>query len=135
MKIAIVCAEFNSDITEKMLSAALAQAKKEGIEVAQIVRVPGALEIPFALNRLLSKKEIDGAATLGSVIQGQSEHDRLVAFTAAEKIVSLSLKYDKPVSLGISGPRINKKQALARATEYGARSIETLAKLNKNVKC
>jgi len=65
---------------------------------------------------------------------GQAEHDRLVAFTAAEKIVSLSLKYDKPVSVGISGPRINKKQALARGAEYGKRSIQTLKKLQQNLK-
>lgn len=133
MKIAIVCAEFNLEITNKMLDAALAQAKEDNFEVVHVVRVPGVLEIPFALKKILAKKNVEAAATLGCVMQGQTEHDRLVAFTAAEKILALSLEFDKPVSMGISGPRMNKKQANARANEFGKRSIETLKNLQKSL--
>lgn len=134
MKIGIVASGFNPKITKKMLDAALLEAKKQKVQVLHVVKVPGVLEIPLALKKLLKRKEIEGVACLGAVVQGQTEHDRLVAFTSAEKIISLSLESEKPVSMCISGPRITRKQGVARAKEYGKRSIETLIKLEKNLK-
>lgn len=132
--IGIIISEFNSGITKKMLKAALMQAKADGVNIVCVIWVPGCLEIPFALKKLLKKKEIQAVATLGAVLQGQTEHDRLVAFTCAEKIVSLSLQFEKPVSIGIIGPSASKKQAIARAKKYGKKSITTLKKLILNLK-
>lgn len=134
MRIAIIISEFHPKIKQKMLSAALLEAKKQRIAVKKVVQVPGALEIPLALKKALQKKEIDAAATLGAVIQGETEHDRLVAFTCAEKILSLSLEFEKPVSICIAGPRISKKLAQKRASDYGKRSITTLKEMEKRLK-
>lgn len=134
MKIAIIVSDFNSQITSKMLDAAIKEARKQDLQIKHLVRVPGVLEIPFALKKILKKKDIGAVATIGAVLQGKTEHDRLVAYTAAEKITALSLEYEKPVSVGITGPRMTRKQAMQRAYIFGKRSIETLIDLRKNLK-
>lgn len=134
MKIAIVASEFNKEITDKMLEAALAEAAKENFSVLAVVAVPGALEAPLAVKKLLKKKEIEGVAVLGAVIQGKTEHDRLVAFTAADKLLGLSLEFEKPVAVCISGPRITQELASLRAEGYGKRSIQTLKNMQKSLK-
>ena len=134
MNIAIVASEFHKDIVQKMVDAAHAQAKNDNHKIVSVTWVPGALEIPFALKKILAKKKVDTAACLGAVIQGKTEHDRLVAFTSAKAILDLSLLFDKPVSICIAGPRISRALAAKRATDYGTRSIETLTNLQKNLK-
>lgn len=129
MKIGIVVSEFNPKITKKMLSVALKEAKNLGLIVFEVVTVSGAFEIPFAAKQLLKKKEIDGVATLGAIIKGGTDHDQVIAHAVAKKLLDLSLEFDKPVSLGISGPNITKKQAFARAKEYGNRSVQAVVAL------
>ena len=134
MKIAIVASEFNKEITDKMLQAALKETKKEGIKVQYVVKVPGALETALATKKLLKKKGIEGVVVLGAVIQGKTGHDRLVAFTAADKLLALSLEFEKPVAVCISGPGITSKLAFSRAEGYGKRSIQTLKNMQKSLK-
>lgn len=134
MKIAIVASEFNKEITGKMLKAALTEAEKEGIRVQYVVKVPGALETALAAKKLLKKKSVEGVAVLGAVIRGKTGHDRLVAFTAADNLLALSLEFEKPVAVCISGPGITKELALSRAEGYGKRSVQTLKNMQKSLK-
>ncbi len=114
-----------------MLEAALKTAKELGIEVAQKVEVTGAFEIPFATKQLLEKKDIHGVATLGAVIKGETDHDQVIAHSVAKKLLDLSCEYNKPVSLGISGPNISREQATVRSLEYGKRSVVAVFELLK----
>ena len=66
---------------------------------------------------------------MGAVVQGSTSHDEIVAYTSAEKITELSLKYDKPVGYGISGPRMTIEQARARAKEFSVRAVEAVVKM------
>ncbi len=107
-KLGIAVAEFNSEITLKMLEIAKEHATSLGAEVVKVIKVPGAFDLPFAVKKLLTLPEIDAVATLGCVIENETEHDEIVAHNAARKIMDLSLEYNKPVGLGISGPGMNK---------------------------
>ena len=69
MKLGIVVAEFNSEITSKMESAARDYAESKGIFVAEIIHVPGVYDIPLAAKKLLKKKNIDAVVALGSVFK------------------------------------------------------------------
>jgi len=129
--IAIVYSNYNSDITKKMVGNALKVAKKLNLDVKETITVPGVLEIPFVVKKLLENKNIEGIATLGAVIKGDTDHDDLVAYTAAHKLVDLSLKYNKPVSIGIIGPNASKEVAIKRIIEYSTRAIETINKMLK----
>jgi len=131
MKIAIVVSKFNEEITSKMLVSALKQAKELGVEVVETIKVIGAFEIPYAVKQLLKKKEIDGVATLGAVVKGETDHDQVITHAVTKKLLDLSIEFDKPVSLGISGPGITKEQAMARAEGYGKRSVQAVVELLK----
>ncbi len=133
LKIGLVVSEYNKEITSAMEETALAQAKALRVEIVKKIFVPGFFDSPLAVKKLLEKKEIQGVVVLGAVIQGQTSHDELVAFTAAEKISELSLKYDKPVTLGVCGPRISKEDAVKRIEPYSKRAVEGVIKLIRNL--
>ena len=103
MKIGIVVSEFNYDITMMMLERAKEHAKFLGAEVCEVVKVPGVFDMPLDVKRLVQKDGVDGVATLGAVIEGETEHDDVVIQQAARKITDLSVEYNKPIGLGITG--------------------------------
>lgn len=133
IKMGIVVAEYNYDITMMMLERASSHAGFLGCEVNHIVRVSGVYDIPFALARLLNRNDIDCAVTLGAVIEGETGHDEVVIGQAARKIIDLSIQYNKPVGLGISGPGMSRLQAQARI-DNAKNAVESCVKLVNNTK-
>ena len=131
IRIGIIVAEFNYDVTYIMLQKALNHAKFLGVEVTYVVKVPGTYDIPFMLNELLKKDDVDGVVVLGAVIQGETKHDEVVAHQSARKIIDLSIQYGKPVGFGVIGPGATRLQALERAEEYARRAVEAVVKLVK----
>ncbi|MEB3772932.1 MAG: 6,7-dimethyl-8-ribityllumazine synthase [Desulfurococcales archaeon] len=133
-KIGLVVSEFNYDITRIMLEKALSHASFLGAEVLVVYKVPGAFDTPFAVKQLLDKTDVEGVAVLGAVIEGETEHDEVVAHQAARKIMDLGLEYGKPITLGIIGPGASRSQAVERAEEYSARAVESLVKMIRRKK-
>jgi len=134
VRLALVVAEFNYDVTQLMLQKAIDHAKFLGAEVVYVVRVPGVYDIPIVLRDLVMKEEVDAVATLGAVIQGATKHDEVVAQQAARKILDISVESGKPVTLGIIGPGANRIQALERVEEYARRAVEAAVKLARRKK-
>ncbi len=134
VRLALVVAEFNYDVTQLMLQKAVDHAKFLGAEVVYVVKVPGVYDIPMVLKDLLMKEEVDAVATLGAVIQGATKHDEVVAQQAARKILDISVESGKPVTLGIIGPGANRIQALERVEEYARRAVEAAVKLARRKK-
>ena len=118
-------AEFNDKITSLMLTEAMNHAKKVGATITFVCKVPGSFDTPLMVKILLEKTEVDAVATLGAIIKGDTLHDEVIATVLSEKLAGLSLRYDKPVSLGISGPGMTWNQGIKRAKEYSRRSVET----------
>ncbi|OIO25642.1 6,7-dimethyl-8-ribityllumazine synthase [Candidatus Micrarchaeota archaeon CG1_02_55_22] len=112
--IGIAVAGFHAGLANSMLAAALDEAKKQGLAVGAVYRVPGAFELPLAAKHLFDNG-VDGVVALGVVIKGGTNHDELVAGNAARKLADLSLEYKKPVGLGVIGPGVSKEQARVRA--------------------
>jgi 6,7-dimethyl-8-ribityllumazine synthase len=138
--LAIVVSEFNSEITFKMLEGARDHTGTVSAKVNYIMYVPGTFDMPLAVERLLKKKNVDAVVTLGAVIKGDTRHDDIVAENAARLIADLSLKYGKPVTLGIAGPGMTIEQARARAKILPVRAVNAavnmvlrLRKLQKTV--
>ena len=125
-KIAIVVSKFNSEITMKMKKTAVERAKELEVDVVKIVEVPGAFEIPLAVKELLEDKKIQAAATLGTIIKGDTNHDEVIAHAIAKKLLDLSIEYSKPVSLGISGPNITWQQSGKKVKEYATRAVDSV---------
>lgn len=129
MNIAIVAAEFNQEVTSKMLDVALEKAKSLKLNVKFTSKVPGIFDMPVVIDTLLQKKEVDAVVTLGAVIKGETKHDELIANAVAKSLIELSIKYGKPVTLGITGPGMTERQAQARIRPVAERAIESAEKI------
>jgi len=128
IRLGFVVSEFNREITYMMEKLAEEHAEFLNAEVIYKILVPGTFDIPLAVKRLLEKEEIDAVVTIGCVIEGETEHDEIVLHNAARKIADLSLQYNKPVTLGVSGPGMTRLQAEERV-EYGKRAVEAAVKM------
>lgn len=126
-------AEFNDEITSRMLEVALEKAKSLKLQVKYSCKVPGSYDMPLVVDTLLQKKEIDGVVTLGSIIKGQTKHDEVIANATAKSLTELSIKHQKPVSLGISGPGMQERHAYARIRPVAERAVEAVVKLAKEL--
>jgi 6,7-dimethyl-8-ribityllumazine synthase len=98
-RFAIVVSRFNNVITEKLLKACLDEFSRNGIAdpEIQVVKVPGAFEIPLTALKLAQKKNIAAVICLGAVVRGQTFHYELVAFEAARGAQDVALRTGKPV--------------------------------------
>jgi 6,7-dimethyl-8-ribityllumazine synthase len=132
IRIGAVVSEFNYDITSMMLKVAHEHAEFLGAEITKVVKVPGVFDMGLAVKKLLQRRDIDGVITIGAVIEGETEHDELVIQHAARKIADLSLEYNKPVGLGISGPGMTRLQAADRI-ERGKAAVEAVVKLHRRL--
>lgn len=126
MRIGIVRAFFNEAYTEEMLEAATKEANKLGIQIKYIVEVPGAHEIPIATKKLLKKDDVDGVATLGTVIKGSTDHDEILCKNVSKQLLEISCKYEKPVGLGIIGPNASWSQVEERTEAYAEKSVDAV---------
>ena len=133
MNIAIVVSEFNEEITFRMLEVAKEKANSMQLIISHVCMVPGAYDMPIVVDKLLQNQNIDGVATLGAIIKGQTKHDEVISHTTAQSLTNLSLKYQKPVSLGISGPGMQEKHAYARIRPVAERAVEALVKISKEL--
>lgn len=129
MNIAIVVSEFNEEVTFRMLSIAEEKAKKLKLKINYTCKVPGAYDMPLVVDVLLQKKDVDGVVTLGAIIKGQTKHDEVIAHSTANALTALSIKYQKPVSLGITGPGMQERQAYARIRPVAERAVESVVKI------
>lgn len=128
-KLGLVVSLFNSEITGEMSKKAKERTKELGVKIIKIIEVPGSFEIPLAVKELLKDKEIEGVVTIGTIIKGGTDHDMVVAHSVARKLLDLSLEYNKPVSLGISGPNITWQQSEKRIDEYAIRAVDSVVKM------
>jgi 6,7-dimethyl-8-ribityllumazine synthase len=81
------------------------------------------------IGELLKKKDIDAVVTLGAVIKGETDHDEIVASNVARLIADLSLRFGKPVSLGITGPNMTIDQAMERVEFIPTRAVDAAIKM------
>ena len=133
MNIAIVVSEFNNDVTSRMHKVALEKARELKLNVKYECKVPGVFDMPLVIDTLLQKKDIDAIVTLGAIIKGQTKHDEVIANVVAARISKLSIKYQKPISLGISGPAMSERQAFARIRPVSERAVEAVSKAVKEL--
>ena len=134
MHIAIVYSEFNEKVTTRMLSIAQEKAELLKLNIKYTYKVPGVYDMPLIVDILLQKKDVDAVVTLGAIIKGQTKHDEVIANSTVKSLTELSIKYQKPVSLGISGPGMQERQAYARIRPVAERAIEAVVKISKVLK-
>jgi 6,7-dimethyl-8-ribityllumazine synthase len=99
----VVASRFNGRIVEDLLHGALDCLLRHGVDAGDTVvaRVPGAWEVPQALDALARQGGLDGLVALGAVIRGETAHFELVAAECARGAAAVALRYGLPVGFGV----------------------------------
>lgn len=115
-KFGIVVARFNSFISEKLLEGALDSLLRSGVAEAdiEVVRVPGAYEIPLITKKLAASQKYDALICLGAVIRGATPHFDVVVNEVSKGTAQVSLDTGVPVLFGVLTTE-NIEQAIERA--------------------
>lgn len=113
---AIVVAEWNAEVTERLYEGAYQTLLKEGTQPQNIIRkdVPGSFELTLGAQWMAARNDIDAVICLGCVIQGDTRHFDFICQAVAQGITNVGLKYNKPVIFGVLTPD-TLEQALDRA--------------------
>jgi len=120
MRLGIVASRFNEAICGKLVDGARAEAQKLKAECT-VISVPGALEIPLALQWMAQSGRFDALVALGAVIRGDTYHFDIVANESARGVTDVMLEYGVPVANGILTTD-DEAQAEARL-EKGAEAV------------
>ena len=133
MRIGIVASRFNEAITGELLKRAQGEARKLGIE-ATVLQVPGALEIPLALQWMAQSGRYDALVAVGAVIRGDTYHFEVVANESARGVSEVALESGLPVSNAIltTDDEAQAKARLDKGAE-GVRVAVEMAKLKASV--
>jgi len=122
----VVVGRFNSFVVESLLDGTLDTLKRHGAKEKdiEIVRVPGAFEIPLAAKRMAATKRFDAVIALGAVIRGGTPHFEYVAGECTKGLASVMMEYDIPVAFGVLTVDTI-EQAIERAgTKAGNKGVE-----------
>lgn len=116
LRIAIIQARFNSFIASALVEGAQEGLRRHGVDAddIDIIKVPGAYEIPLILQKVARSGKYDGAVCLGAVIKGSTPHFDFVAGENARGIQDVMLAENFPASYGVITPN-NLEQAIERA--------------------
>ena len=120
LRIGIVQARFNAALTAKLAESCLDELRRLGVNERHIrhVTVPGALEVPLALNALAESDDFDALVALGCIIRGETYHFELVANESGAGVTRVSLDHHLPIANAILTVE-NEAQAWARAEDKG----------------
>ena len=127
MKIGIVTAEWNIEITRVMLEGACETLTRHGVKSTNILIefVPGSVELTFGSRMMAESMELDAIICLGCVIQGETKHFDYVCQSVTDGITQLNLTYDIPFIFGVLTTD-NLQQALDRAGGvHGNKGVES----------
>jgi 6,7-dimethyl-8-ribityllumazine synthase len=129
MRLGIVASRFNEEISAPLLARAKAEAAKLGIKDLTVKSVPGALEIPLALQWLAQTGKFDALVAVGCVIRGDTYHFEIVANESARGVMDVALECGLPVANGILTTD-DEAQAKARL-DKGAEAVRVAVEMVK----
>ena len=120
LRIGIVQARFNASVTDALTTACKAELLALGVAEKDITvhTVPGALEVPVALQALAERGEFDALVAIGCIIRGETYHFELVANEAGAGVTRVALDHQIPIANAILTTE-NMEQAIARQVEKG----------------
>ena len=141
LHVGIVWSRFNEDIVRELLTACDKQLVELGVEAADIdvVSVPGALEIPLALQAMalerrgFAGRRYDALIALGAVVRGETYHFEIVANESARGILDVQLETGVPIANGVLTSN-NEEQARVRAAVKGAESARVAVEMANTLK-
>jgi 6,7-dimethyl-8-ribityllumazine synthase len=136
LRIGLVQARFNADITNALAAACTSELRALGVEQITHLKVPGALEVASALQALAAQQRFDALIALGCIIRGETYHFELVANESGAAVTRVGLDHRLPIANAILTTE-DLAQAQARQDEKGrdaARVAVEMARLLQSLK-
>ena len=136
-RLRIICSLFNEKYTDRLLADSCSELKFYGIDSPQvkITKVPGALEIPFAISKISVYGNCDGILALGCILRGETYHFEVVANESARGIQEVSCNKNIPCINGVLTVE-NETQAFERSVSKGrsfAKALIYMVDLSKSL--
>ena len=136
-RLRIICSLFNEKYTNRLLADSCSELKFYGIDSSQvrIIKVPGALEIPFAISKISVYGNCDGILALGCILRGETYHFEVVANESARGIQEVSCNKNIPCINGVLTVE-NETQAFERSVSKGrsfAKALIYMVDLSKSL--
>ena len=120
----LVVSEYNRPITERMEETALRAAEEADATVVETVHVPGTYDTPLPADRLARREDVEAVAVLGAIIEGDTDHDRVIGHAVARSLTEISVNRDTPVTFGVTGPGMTAEEARDRV-DKGREAVES----------
>ena len=121
--IVIVAGSFHKELVEQMVEEAKITASENDLILEEVCWVPGSMEVPLQLKRLLLRESVDGAVVLGIIEKGKTEHGLVMGQAVTKGIIDLQLASMKPIGYGIIGPGAKMEQINERLKPYARKAI------------
>ena len=132
--IVVVLGSFHKQEASEMLDEVQVYSQANNLNIVAVKWVPGSMEKPLALKRLLMKAEVDGAVALGIIERGETKHGFVMANSVISAIIQLQLELMKPVGVGILGPEILPSQIPSRVRPYALAAVSAVNEMLKDNK-
>ena len=100
IRIGVVASQFNSFVVDRLLSGCVQTLEAKDIEI-NIIRVPGAFEIPVAVQALIKNTSCDAVVALGAIIRGETPHFEYIASECTRGLATIALDLETPVIFGV----------------------------------
>lgn len=123
LRFALVVARFNHTLTDALARSAVGALQACGAtgSAIEIVRVPGAYEIPVAVEKVLQAQSVDAVIALGVVVEGETQHAQMIIETTGQTLLDLSIKHSRPIINEIVGARTWKQAEVRCLSEQDSR--------------
>lgn len=130
MNLGIVCGSFHREQVERMLKFAIDEASSKNWEVSEVVWVPGSMEAPLAIDRMLQSTEVQGAVVLGIIERGETDHGLVMGQSVTKSVIELQIKHNKPIGLGIIGPGAEPEHIEPRLEPHARSAVGAVAAMS-----
>jgi|TARA_B000000609_G_scaffold59464_1_gene44082 6,7-dimethyl-8-ribityllumazine synthase len=131
LNLGIVCGSFHREQVERMLKYAIDEAVSKNWEVSEVVWVPGSMEAPLAIDRMLQSTEVQGAVVLGIIERGETDHGLVMGQSVTKSVIELQIKHNKPIGLGIIGPGAEPEHIEPRLEPHARSAVGAVAAMSE----
>ncbi len=131
-RVIIVAGSFHQNETEKMIQYAKDECSKLNLTVKDVIKVPGAFEIPYAINHYFRhKNEQQGipVITLGIIEKGQTDHGKAIGDVVLSALMKIQFTYNVPIGLGIIGPGAEPEHIAPRLEKHARASANAVREM------
>ena len=130
--VAIVAGSYHKDKVEKMVEIVKSLSSENNLLIEEICWVPGSMELPLQIKRLLLRESIEGIIVLGIIEKGETEHGLVMGQAVTKSVIDLKLLSMKPIGFGIIGPGAEEEHITKRLEAHAKQAVLAVAEMLSN---